>query len=59
MTDDAKLKEMADFCKDKCPVCVRARKKGKGILYMLVKFEAKFCPYCKAYARVYGRPAYM
>ncbi|HOW84196.1 MAG TPA: hypothetical protein PK573_16655 [Spirochaetota bacterium] len=58
MTNEEKLKKMADFCKEECPVCTRARKKGKGFLYAMVKFESKFCPYCKAYEKVYNRPAY-
>lgn len=55
---DEELKKKADFCKDKCPVCTRARKKGKGFLYTMVKLERKLCPYCRAYEKVYGKPAY-
>ncbi|HNR88147.1 MAG TPA: hypothetical protein PKM65_07390 [Spirochaetota bacterium] len=58
ITPEEKLQKSADFCKDKCPVCTRARKKGRGFLYAMVKFESKFCPHCKAYAKVYGKPAY-
>ena len=54
MTPEEKLKKSAAFCKDKCPVCKAARKKGKGFLYTLVKLESKFCPHCKAYQQVYG-----
>jgi len=55
---DEELKKKADFCKYTCPVCTRARKKGKGFLYTMVKLERKFCPYCRAYEQVYGKPAY-
>jgi hypothetical protein len=58
MIIDQKLKKKADFCKNSCPLCVRARKKGKGMLYALVKLESKVCPYCRAYKKVYGIPAY-
>ena len=58
MKTDPKTMEKAKFCKDKCPVCTRAREKGKGLLYQLVKFERKFCPYCRAYEEVFGKPAY-
>mgnify|MGYP000846050953 FL=1 len=58
MTHDEELKKKADFCKDKCPICTRARKKGKGFLYILVKTERKLCPNCRAYEKVYGKPAY-
>jgi hypothetical protein len=59
MKKDDKLQKMADFCKNSCPVCVRARKKGKGLLYMMVKLERKLCPFCRAYEKVYGKPAYL
>ncbi|MBT3310676.1 MAG: hypothetical protein HN931_11220 [Desulfobacterales bacterium] len=55
--DDKTLKR-ADFCKNKCPVCKQARKNGKGVLYFLVKIESKICPYCRAYEKVYGKPAF-
>ena len=53
-----KDKKMAKMCKN-CPVCKHARKKQKGIAFWLVKsIEVKFCPYCKAYEKVYGKKAY-
>jgi hypothetical protein len=55
---DEKTIKMAEFCRDKCPLCTRARKKGKGLLYTFVKLERKLCPYCRAYEKVYGKPAY-
>ena len=58
MKHDKKTVAKAGFCKDKCPVCTRARKKGRGILYNMVKLERKICPYCRAYEKVYGKPAY-
>ena len=51
-------REMARFCVE-CPVCSRARKKQKGLLFWLVmKVESGLCPYCKAYERVYGTKAH-
>ncbi len=41
-----------------CPLCRHARKRGKGISYQLVRrLEEDICPFCRAYERVYGRPA--
>jgi len=55
---DEKTLKGAEFCLSGCPVCVRARDKGRGILYRLVKLEAKLCPKCRAYEKVYGVPAW-
>ncbi|OKY78414.1 MAG: hypothetical protein BTN85_0905 [Candidatus Methanohalarchaeum thermophilum] len=55
---DEDLKKKADFCKDKCPVCNRARE-GKKISKFFVKhIDRKVCPMCKAYEEVYGKKAY-
>jgi hypothetical protein len=48
----------AEFCKSKCPMCVKGRDKGKGFFYQLLKIEAKVCPKCKAYQKVYGVKAW-
>lgn len=49
---------LAQVCKY-CPVCRRARNAQSGALYHFVRFaESKFCPFCKAYGRVYGKPAH-
>jgi hypothetical protein len=54
-----KDREMAEFCKSKCPVCVHGRKRQRGLAYWFMKnVEAKICPYCQAYERVYGKPAH-
>jgi hypothetical protein len=58
MEHDASTIKKAEFCRDKCPLCKKARAKGKGFLYQLVKLESKICPNCRAYEKVYGRPAY-
>lgn len=58
MITKEKQQRRADFCKNTCPVCRHARKKGRGILYRLVKLEAKICPHCRAYEEVYGKPAH-
>lgn len=42
-----------------CPVCRTARRNQKGLLYSFVKtIEGRFCPFCMAYERVYGKKAH-
>ncbi len=42
-----------------CPICSKAREKGKGLAYWFVKYiDRKVCPMCKAYEKVYGVKAY-
>jgi len=42
-----------------CPICRRARKQQRGMAYWLTsKVESRFCPFCRAYERVYGRQAH-
>lgn len=42
-----------------CPVCRRARRRQGGMAYALVRrVENRFCPFCRAYARVFGRGAH-
>lgn len=57
---DEKTRKRADFCLNKCTLCKLGRKRGKGLFYQLVKLEAglKLCPWCRAYEKVYGVPAY-
>ncbi|MCE5211434.1 MAG: hypothetical protein LLG40_07760 [Deltaproteobacteria bacterium] len=51
-------RKMAKFCLN-CTVCKHARKQQKGLAFVFVqKIEGKFCPFCKAYERVYGRKAH-
>lgn len=51
-------KTLAGFCL-KCPVCRRARWRQRGTAFWLVKkIEARMCPFCRAYERVYGRKAH-
>lgn len=53
-----KDRKMAKVC-GICPVCSHARKKQKGAAFWFVKkIEGNFCPFCKAYERVYGRKAH-
>ncbi len=53
-----KDKQKAKKCLE-CPACSRARKKQKGFFYWFVKtIEGGFCPYCKAYEKVYGKKAH-
>ena len=58
MKYDVKMINRAKFCSDKCPICTRARKKGKGVLYQMVKLESKVCPYCRSYENIFDKPAY-
>ncbi len=58
MKHSEKLISRAKICNEKCPVCTRARKKGKGVLYQIVKIERHVCPYCKSYETVFDKPAY-
>ncbi|MFP4040215.1 MAG: hypothetical protein ACOCPQ_03630 [Desulfosudaceae bacterium] len=51
-------RKMANFCRESCPVCTRAREKGHGALYNLVKLEEQICPACRSYKKVYGKPAH-
>jgi hypothetical protein len=53
-----KDRERAAVCAKKCPVCTSARKEQKGFKYYFVKIEEVFCPYCRAYKKVYGRKAH-
>ena len=49
---------MAKFCLE-CPVCRKARKDQKGLIFWFVKkIEGSKCPYCQAYEKVYGRKAH-
>ena len=49
---------MAAQCRT-CKVCSKARKDQKGLAYWFVKrIEGAFCPFCKAYEKVYGKKAH-
>ena len=53
-----KERQLAEQCL-KCPVCRRARRNQRGILFLFVKFlERGVCPSCKAYEKVYGKKAH-
>ncbi len=46
---------MARHCAE-CLVCSRARRKQRGLAFWFVRnIEQDICPFCRAYARVYGR----
>jgi hypothetical protein len=39
-----------------CFVCKLARRRQRGLIFELVKrVEGRLCPFCRAYARVFGR----
>ncbi len=53
-----KDRNLAQKCIE-CPVCKRARKNQRGILFWFVKsVEGKVCPACLAYEKVYGKKAH-
>ena len=53
-----KDRQLAQKCLT-CPVCKRARRKQRGLCFWFVKkLEARICPACKAYEKVYGRKAH-
>jgi len=48
----------AEKCAE-CPVCVRARKKQRGLAFLFVKLiEGGLCPYCRSYEKVHGKKAH-
>lgn len=52
-------KTLAKVCVN-CPVCRNARRRQRGAAFWVVKHvEAKLCPFCRAYERVYGRKAHL
>jgi len=58
VTISEKDRQLAQQCVT-CPVCTRARKKQKGLLFWFVKnIEHSICPACQAYEKVYGRKAH-
>lgn len=53
-----KDRKLAKQCLE-CPVCRRARKNQKGLIFLFVKLlEGSVCPACKAYEKVYGKKAH-
>lgn len=51
-------RRLAEVCR-KCPVCRRARQRPTGLAsWMVRRVEARFCPFCRAYERVYGRKSH-
>lgn len=49
---------LASFCLH-CALCRRARQQQGGFAFRLVLLvEEKVCPFCRAYASVYGRKAH-
>lgn len=51
-------RKLAAVCA-RCLVCRRARRNPRGLAAALVRtVESRVCPFCRAYERVYGRPAH-
>jgi hypothetical protein len=57
---DEKTVKRAEFCLEKCTACKKGREKQSGLFWWIVKFEdkTKLCPWCRAYRKVYGVPAW-
>ncbi len=57
---DEKTLKRANICMNTCTLCKLGRKKDKGFFNTMVKLEVKtkLCPWCRAYEKVYGIPAY-
>ncbi len=54
-----KTLKLAEQCKN-CKPCEKARHEGRGFTYWMLKLiGAELCPACRAYKKVYGKPAYM
>jgi hypothetical protein len=41
-----------------CVVCQRARRQQRGLGFWLVRTFEGLCPFCRAYAKVYGRKSH-
>lgn len=52
------IKALASFCEGTCPICTRAREKGEGFLYNVVKIERHVCPMCRSRGKVHGVPSH-
>ena len=50
----AELSEKALYCRDKCPICSRA-KRGNKLCKILSSIDRLICPNCKAYERETGK----
>lgn len=51
-------RRLARVCEN-CTLCRRARATQRGVAFAIVKkVEGWICPFCRAYARVHGRPAH-
>ncbi len=50
---------LAGFCKDKCPICKKAREESQnGMWRRFVAAEEHLCPACRAYRKIYRVHAY-
>ena len=43
---------------ENCPIANKARKSNKVARWLVKNTGRKICPFCKAYEREYGKPAY-
>jgi hypothetical protein len=55
---DQKTLDDAEYCRSKCKICVRARKKEHGLLQWILQKVEGSCEKCRAFETVYGVPAH-
>lgn len=55
-TSPGKFERALARVSENCVVCNFARNRQKGLIFWLVKrVEGRFCPFCRAYYKVFGR----
>jgi hypothetical protein len=52
------VSKRAEFCKNTCPTCKKARAKGRANRWLVKHIDRKVCPMCRAYEREYQKLAY-
>ncbi|HOX55345.1 MAG TPA: hypothetical protein PLC99_00470 [Verrucomicrobiota bacterium] len=52
-----RTRALARFCAN-CVVCRRARRRQAGFAFWFVKTFGDLCPFCRSYAKVYGRKSH-
>ncbi len=51
------MSRRAEFCRNICPICKRARTKGGVAKWFVKNIDRKVCPMCRAYEREYKKRA--
>ena len=57
-TENTEMDRRLARLSENCPVCRHARKKQRGLLFLLVKSFEKYCPNCRAYEKVHGHKSH-